>query len=406
MRRVVVTGAGTINALGGGWRTFLAGLIEGRSGIGSVTLFDTSGYRCQIAAEVPRTALPLSPCTLRHRQTSRRLSRSDLLAFHAATEAVREAGLEIPELSGAGLVLGGTVGGMLHAEDVVFRHLTEPALRFRPRDILRFPVWATAQMLADELQLRGPQLTVSTACTSGATALALAANMIRTGRCPIVLAGGSDSLCRTTFTGFNALQALDPEPCRPFDRDRRGLTLGEAAAVLVLEDADHARARGAAPWANLVGYGLTTDAHHMTAPRPDGAAAIAAFRTALASSGTPPDAVDYINAHGTGTPANDPVETRVIKAVLGARAYRVPVSSTKSMVGHCLGAAGAIEALTSILALRHDLVPPTLRLEQSDPQCDLDYVPGESRRRSLGTVVSNSYGFGGTNSTLVFARAT
>ena len=404
MRRVVVTGAGTINALGGDWPTFLGGLTEGRSGIGPLTLFDTTGYRCRIAAQVP-AALLSAPQAFHRHQTTRRLSRSDVLAIHAATEAVREAGLETAELAGAGLVLGGTVGGMLHAEDVIFRHLSAPASRVRPREVVRFPVWATAQVLGDELRLGGPRLTVSTACTSGATALALAADMIRTGRCPIALAGGSDSLCRTTFAGFNALQALDGEPCRPFDRDRRGLTLGEGAAILVLEDADHARARGAAAWADVVGYGLTTDAHHMTAPRADGAAAIAAFRAALASSGTAPEAVDYINAHGTGTAANDPVETRVIKAVLGARASRVPVSSTKSMVGHCLGAAGAIEALASILALRHDLVPPTLRLEQPDPQCDLDYVPGASRRRSLGTVVSNSYGFGGTNCSLVFARA-
>jgi 3-oxoacyl-(acyl-carrier-protein) synthase len=402
LRRVVVTGAGTINALGGDWRTFLAGLAEGRSGIGPLTLFDTSGYRCRIAAEVPQVPLP----ELRHRPTARRLSRSDALAIHAATEAVREAGLDPHELDVAGVVMGATVGGMLHTEDVAFRLLAAPAARVRPRDAVRFPVWATAQVVAEEFRLRGPRLTVSTACTSSATALALAADMIRNGRCPIVLAGGSDSLCRTTFAGFNALQALDAEPCRPFDRDRHGLTLGEGAAVLVLEDADHARARGASPWAELVGAGLTTDAYHMTAPRPDGAAAIAAFHAALAASGTPPEAVDYINAHGTGTPANDAVETRVIKAVLGAHAHRVPISSTKSMVGHCLGSAGAIEALTSVLALRHDLVPPTLRLEQPDPQCDLDYVPGVARRRALGTVVSNSHGFGGSNSSLVFARAT
>jgi len=404
LRRVVVTGAGTINALGGDWRTFLAGLTDGRSGIGPVTLFDTSDHRCRIAGEVPRATLPHPE--LRHPPTARRLSRSDVFAIHAATEAIREAGLEARELGGAGLVLGATVGGMLHAEEVAFRHLSAPTARVRPRDVAGFPVWATAHVLAQELRLHGPRLTVSTACTSSAIALALAADMIRTGRCPIVLAGGSDSLCRTTFAGFNALQALDPEPCRPFDRDRHGLTLGEGAAVLVLEDADHARARGAAPWAALAGCGLTTDAYHMTAPRPDGAAAIAAFRTALAASGTPPNAVDYINAHGTGTPANDVVETRIIKAVLGAHASHVPISSTKSMIGHCLGSAGAIEALTSVLALRHDLVPPTLRLAQADPQCDLDYVPGASRHRSLGTVVSNSYGFGGTNSSLVFARTT
>jgi 3-oxoacyl-[acyl-carrier-protein] synthase II len=397
---VVVTGAGTINALGRDCRSLLHALSESRCGIGPVGVFDTAGYRCHVAAEVRELCAPPDlPASL-----GRPLSRTDLLAIHAAREAVGVAGLGPADLAGAGIIVGGTVGGMLAAEETIFRHFDEPTRRFRPRDVSSFPVWATSEVLAALLGARGPRLTLSTACTSSANALAVAADVIRAGRCPIILAGGSDSLCRTTFAGFNSLQALDPEPCRPFDRDRRGLTLGEGAAVLVLEDADRARARGAAPWAYFAGHGLSADAHHMTAPRPDGAAAAFALRRALAAAEAPPDAVDYVNAHGTGTPANDSVETRVLKTVLGAHAYRVPVSSTKSMTGHCLGAAGAIEALISILALRHDLVPPTLRLAHADPECDLDFVPHVARHHPVGLVVSNSYGFGGTNASLVFTR--
>ena len=395
---MVVTGAGTINALGGDCRAFLHGLTEGRSGIGTVGVFDTTGYRSHVAAEVRE--LPVLPDA--SAACGRPLSRSDTLAIHAAREAIGAAGVDAADLAGAAIVLGGTVGGMLAAEDVLFRQLDEPTRRFQPHDVSSFPVWATSEILAAFLGAGGPRLTVSTACTSSANALALAADLIRAGRCRIALAGGSDSLCRTTFAGFNSLQALDPEPCRPFDRRRQGLNLGEGAAVLVLEDADHARARGAAPWACFAGHGLSADAHHMTAPRPDGAAAAHAFRQALAAAGMPPDAVDHVNAHGTGTRANDGVETRVLKAVLGAHAYRVPVSSTKSMIGHCLGAAGAIEALAGILALRHGIVPPTLRLTHPDPECDLDYVPHCARHQPLSTVVSNSSGFGGTNASLVF----
>lgn len=220
-----------------------------------------------------------------------------------------------------------------------------------------------------------------------------------------MLCGGTDSLCVMTFSGFNALQALDRVPCRPFDRERAGLTLGEGAALFVCEDWERAIARGAPILAELVSYGVSADAHHVTQPRPDAAGAMMAMRRALAEGGVRADEVDYINAHGTGTPLNDVAETRAIKAVLGARAHAVPVSSTKSMVGHCLGAAGAIEALASVLALRGQFVPPTATLVHPDPECDLDYVPGHSRPVALRTVLSNSYGFGGNNTSLVLRGA-
>jgi 3-oxoacyl-[acyl-carrier-protein] synthase II len=204
-----------------------------------------------------------------------------------------------------------------------------------------------------------------------------------------------------TFSGFNALQSLDVVPCRPFDRRRAGLTLGEGAAMFVMESDKTAAARGAPVLAELLGYGVSADAHHITQPRPDGAGALAAMQRALASSGVDPSEIDYVNAHGTATPLNDAIETRALKALLGDRAHQVPVSSTKSMIGHCLGAAGALEALACVIALREQRVPPTIHLEEPDPECDLDYVPGQSRAHRMRTVLSNSYGFGGNNTSLV-----
>jgi 3-oxoacyl-[acyl-carrier-protein] synthase II len=402
---VVVTGAGTINALGSGWRGYLDALAEGRCGIGRLEAFDPAGHRSVLAAEVG--AFPL-PADL-PRRLVRRLSRADTLAIIAAREAVTEAALTTPEISTAGIVLGATVGGMREAEREAGIGTGgrggSADLHLHPGTLMQFPLCTTGTVVASALGLRGPRFTVSTACTSSANAIALAADIIRAGRSPVMLAGGSDVLCRLTYAGFNALQALDPEPCRPFDRERRGLTLGEGAAVLVLEDAEHARARGATPWARLAGHGMTADAHHLTAPRPDGAAAARALHDALAASDTPPEAVDYVNAHGSGTHTNDVTETRIIKAVFGRRAYRLPISSTKSMIGHCLGAAGALEALATVLAVRHDVIPPTLGLVHPDPECDLDFVPHAARRQQLETAVSNLYGFGGTNTSLVFTKS-
>jgi len=247
---------------------------------------------------------------------------------------------------------------------------------------------------------------VSTACSSSAFAIALAAETIRRGEAPIALAIGTDGLCRLTYAGFDALQALDPDRCRPFDRDRQGLSLGEGAAALVLEDAAHARARGARARAALAGWGTATDAHHVTAPHPDGAGALAALAAALGDAGLAPEAVSYVNAHGTGTPQNDAVEVAVLRRVFGRRLPHVPVSSTKSQLGHCLGAAGAIEAVVTVLALDEGIVPPTVSLRTPDPAwADLDLVPNAGRRAPLDVAVTSSYGFGGHNVTLALARA-
>jgi 3-oxoacyl-[acyl-carrier-protein] synthase II len=257
--------------------------------------------------------------------------------------------------------------------------------------MLGTPISTAAAAVSQGLGVYGPQSTVSTACSSSALAIAMAADTIRRGAARVALAIGTDGLCRLTYAGFDALQALDPDRCRPFDRDRHGLSLGEGAGALVLEDEEHARARGARARAVFLGHGSTTDAHHVTSPHPEGARARAALHGALAAAGLSADAVDYVNAHGTGTPQNDAVEVAVLRATFGPRLGRIPVSSTKSQIGHSLGAAGAIEAVVTVLALEDGILPPTVSLREPDPAW-------------AGVALSSSYGFGGHNVTLVFGR--
>ena len=393
--RIAITGIGSVNALATGVDAFAAALREGRCGIGTLTAFSAAGYRTALAAEVRDLRAP-------HR-LARGASRTARLALIAAVEAWRMAGLG--RLADAGVVVGTTTGGMAAVEEAYRLDYAEAAGPTAVRDWLEMPINATTDLLARLIGSRGPRLTISTACSSGANALGLGADWLRAGRSPAVLCGGADALCRMVFSGFNALQVLDRVPCRPFDRARAGITLGEGAALFVLERWDDAARRGARILGELVSYGVSADAHHVTQPRPDGAGAVRAIDRALAEGGIAPAEIDYVNAHGTGTPQNDLVEARALKQVLGARAARIPVSSTKSQVGHCLGAAGAIEALASLLAIRGGFVPPTATLRDPDPECDLDFVPRVSRPAALRTVLSNSYGFGGNNTSLVLRSA-
>ncbi len=400
--RVVVTGVGTVNALGGSVAEFGAALRAGTCAVGPVTLFDTTGYRSRIAAEVRDAAPPADvPPALR-----RRLSRSDVFALRATAEALRDAALDddvAPER--IGIALGGTTGGMLRAEEQLRMRMRRNLDRYRPDPILGSPISASSDVVARTFDLRGPRLSLSTACSSSANALGAALDWIRLGRADVVVTGGAESLCRMTFAGFNALHALSLEPCRPFDRRRSGLSLGEGAAIMVVESAERAARRGARVHAELVSYGNSADAHHLTAPHPEGTGAVLAMQRALAHGGVAPEEIDYINAHGTGTPANDVVEARAIHEVFGTAAANLAVSSTKAAVGHTLGAAGAIEALASILALRDGFLPPTVNLEDADPACELDLVPLTSRPATLRYALSNSYGFGGNNTSVVLGRA-
>ena len=398
---IAITGLGAVSAVGGDVPALSDALREGRCGIAPLTLFRYRG-RSSVAAEVRATiavpdALPVA--------TLRRLSRPDRFAFAAASEACRDAGLDPALRRAAALTLGATTGGMFESEEVYRRRQAGEAQRFRLSRLLGTSLTTAASVVAQTLGIHGPQATVSTACSSSALAIALAADAIHRGRARVALAVGTDSLCRLTYAGFDALQALDPEPCRPFDAGRKGLSLGEGAGALVLEDAAHAHARGAKPRALLVGHAGGTDAHHVTAPHPDGAGAHAALRGALAAACLPADAIDYVNAHGSGTRQNDAVEVAVLRAVLGSRLARVPISSTKSQIGHTLGAAGALEAVVTVLALEGGVLPPTLGLREADPGFgQLDLVPTPGRRSPIGVAASSSYGFGGHNVTLILAR--
>ena len=392
---VVVSGLGIVSPYGAGVKSFWTGLAAGTCTIKPITLIDTEGFRSRIAAEVPAEVV----ATL---GVSRRRSRADRLALAAAREALADAGLEGAARRRAALLIGAVGGGMLEGENWYWGEA-----RGRPSGSIRalrsiLPL-SHAETLGGRLGLTGPKETVVMACASGAASIALGADLVRAGVTPTALVGGVDALTHICFMGFNALKVLDPTPCRPFDRDRRGMSIGEAAAFLVLEDADHCRARGGRVHARLAGYGMTTDAHHVTAPHPEGEGMIHAMEQALADAGLEPSAVGYVNAHGTGTPQNDRAEALALRRVFGEGG--VLVSSTKSLVGHTMAAAGSVEAAATILALQHGLLPPTAGLEHLDPEVPFDCLPITARPAEVGAALSNSFGFGGQNVSLVFERA-
>lgn len=402
VKRVVITGLGTVNATARSASTFHSALRTGQCGIGPVSIFDPTGFRTQIGGEVrnfkPREMLPGSI-------SLKRLSRSDTMAMVAAIEALNDAGLfPLPARLRAetGVVIGGGAGGMLECEAIYRDYLLGTARRPAYSAFSFFGCASSADQIAGQLALMGPKTTFMTACSSGATAIGYARDLIQTGAATAIICGGTEPLCRITYSAFNSLQAVDPECCRPFDKNRGGLSLGEGAGILILEELAHAEQRGARIYGEILGYGVSCDAHHMTSPDPEGGGAVLAMQRALEDAGIGPEAVDYINAHGTATPANDKIETKAIKHLFGEQAYRIPVSSTKAMTGHTLGAAGAIEGVVSLLALYHGFIPPTINYNTPDPDCDLDYVTQGARDAELKVVLSNSFAFGGNNTALVF----
>ena len=391
MTRVVVTGLGVVSPFGLGVKAYWEGVRSGTCAIRPVTLIETEGFRCRIAAEVP-DPVPGSP----------RRSRADRLALAAAREAIDDAGLGMAERRRAALVVGAVGGGMLEAEGWYW-----PAKRggapLCPTPALRSILpYSHADVVGSRLGLGGPRETLVTACSSGAVSLAVAADLVADGVVRVAVAGGADALTRICFMGFNALRLLDPEPCRPFDRARRGMSIGEGAAFVVLEDAAHAHARGARAYAELAGSGMTTDAFHVTSPQPDGEGMARAMMAALARARVEPKAVGYVNAHGTATLQNDRIEARALRSVFGAGG--VLVSSTKSMIGHTMAAAGSLEAVATILALVHETVPPTVNLTTADSEVAFDCVPSMAREAAVDCAISNSFGFGGQNVTLLFRR--
>jgi len=393
--RVVVTGLGVVSPYGAGSKTLWAGLAGGVCAIRPITRIDTEGFRSRIAAEVPAE-------TIAALGVSSRRSRGDRLGLAAAREAIADAGLGRGERRRAALLVGAVGGGMLEGEEWYTEETRTGAPSPRIKALRSILPFSHAETLGWRLGLGGPRETVVMACASGAATIALGADLIRDGVTPVAVAGGVDALTHICFMGFNSLKVLDPDPCRPFDRDRRGMSIGEAAAFLVLEDEGHAKARGASIHGELVGAGMSTDAHHVTAPQPDGDGMVQAMAQALDRARLTPRDIGYVNAHGTGTPQNDRVEAIALERVFGAGG--VLISSTKSLVGHTMAAAGALEAVATLLAMQHGLLPPTGNLAVVDPEIHFDCLPGTARPAAVTHALSNSFGFGGQNVSLVFGR--
>ncbi|MGB7537749.1 MAG: beta-ketoacyl-ACP synthase II [Anaerolineales bacterium] len=408
-RRVVVTGLGCVSPVGNDVPTAWQKICAGRSGVDYITAFDASSYRTRIAAEVRG----FDPAAILGRKDARRMDRYTQFATVAALEALRSAGfsLPVPSPERTGVMVGtgfGGLGSLVSELDVLHRSGPNRVSPFLIPMVL--PDNAGGQV-AIHAGARGPNHGVVSACASGTDAIGEAAEIIRRGAADVMIAGGAEAVISPiAVAGFGVMGTLsernDPPPAasRPFDKNRDGFIIGEGAGILVLEELEYARSRKARILAELTGYGTTDDAHHISAPLEDGSGASMCMRLALAQAGIAPGAVDYINAHGTSTHLNDKSETRAIKDLFGASAGSVAVSSTKSMTGHLLGAAGGLEAVISVLAIRDGIIPPTINYETPDPECDLDYTPNHSRKKTVTIAMSNSFGFGGHNAALIFGR--
>ena len=402
MKRVAVTGIGVITPIGTGRETFWRALLEGCSGIAPVASFDTAAYPVHIGGEV-RDFAP-EPYLRRLRPDC--VGRASQMAVGAARLALEDAGLDLDGYNRGrvGVSMGTTSGEPLFVER--YNDLRkEGGLEAVPGEILpRYPCQVIPSHIAIELDLHGPCLMIPTACAAGNYAIGYGFDLIRSGRADLMLAGGADAFSRITYMGFARLGAIAPERCQPFDKNRKGMVPGEGAAVLVLEPMEAAQARGATVYAEVLGYGVSCDSHHMTAAHPQGDGAIRAMAAALKESGLGVGDVDYVSAHGTGTPTNDRVESIALQALFGERAPRIPMSSIKSMLGHTMGAASAIEAAACAMALASGWIPPTINFEEPDPECEVDCVPNQARKTDPRVVLNNAYAFGGNNASLCLSK--
>ena len=407
--RVVVTGIGLVTPVGLNSESTWNSLVEGRSGIDYISLFDAEGYESRIAGELDN----FDASEALGRKEAKRLDRFSQFACVAALEALEHANLnmEKEDADRVGVLIGSGVGGIITISD---QH--KILLKRGPKRVSPFLVpMMLGDMASGQVSMmigaKGPNFSTVSACATGADSIGEALEMIRRGRADVVIAGGTEAaICEIGVAGFNSCMALstrneDPQGAsRPFDSDRDGFVLGEGAGLLVLESLEHAEKRGANILAEMSGYGASSDAHHVTQPHPDGEGAARAMKWAIEDAGITPDKVDYINAHGTSTPLNDKYETIAMKRMYGDHAYNLAISSTKSMTGHLLGAAGAIEAAFTVLAIKNDIVPPTINIENPDPDCDLNYIPNTAKKQPVNVAMSNSLGFGGHNASLVFER--
>jgi 3-oxoacyl-[acyl-carrier-protein] synthase II len=409
MERVVITGMGTVNPLGltveESWRN----AVNGVSGVGPITLFDSSALNVHFAAEVKG----FEPDRYMDPKEARRRDRFEQLGVAAAKDALASSGLEITEANSGrtGVLVSSAIGGIKSLQDAVITNYTEGPRRVSPFLIPMLMPNGAAGMIAIDHQIKGPCFSVASACASGADGIGTAVLMLKAGMIDAALAGGAETtVCTTGVAAFDRVGAMSRRnedysmTPQPFDKNRDGLVMGEGAAVLVLETESHAKARGANILAELAGYGATADAFHVTAPHENGEGGSAAMRMALASAKATVDDLGYINAHGTGTSLNDQSETRAIKAAFGEKAYETPISSTKSMTGHMMGATGALEAIFCVQAIREGVLPPTVHYETPDPECDLDYIPNQAREKKINLAISNAFGFGGHNAVLAIRK--
>ena len=401
-RRVAITGIGLVCPIGTGKQVFWDNLLAGRHGIGPVESFDTSSMRVHRGAEVKDfdgTAYvgKLDPAGL---------GRTSLFAIAAARMALQDAGYRTGDVDSerAGVSMGTTSGEPNQIEVFNDLYRADASAEAGLDALQAYPCHLIPSLVASELDFAGPNLMIPTACAAGNYAIAYATDVLAAGQADFMLAGGADAFSRITYGGFGGLMAIAPDLCRPFDLKRRGIIPGEGSCVLVLEALEGARQRGARTYAEVAGYGLTCDAHHPTGADPTGRGAVRAMQQALAASAIRSDQVDYISAHGTGTKSNDLNETLAVKRVFGAAAHSIPISSIKSMLGHTMGAASALEAATCALAIRHGQVPMTANLENPDPECDLDYVVEGARQHPVEVAMNNAYAFGGNNASLILKK--
>jgi len=399
-KRVAVTGLGVISSIGIGWEEFWQSLLKGKSTVGPIAAFDTSNHITHNGGEVKN----FKPEIFISEKIIAGMNRSSQMALSAAILAVRDASLTTNDLAAerVGVSFGTTLGDAQAIEDIDILLIRKQKVRKELFDQL--PTHSAPSVIAREFQIGGPNFMFSTACAAGNYAIGYGYDLIRMGRADIVIAGASDPISRIEYTGFNQFSAVAPEKCQPFDKNRQGMMLAEGAGVVILESMDAALKRKAKVYAEILGYGLSCDAFHMTTSSVQGIAEC--MRKALQEAGITSDDVDYISAHGTGTPTNDKNECAAIKEIFGARSRAIPVSSIKSMLGHTMGAASALEAITCALVVKFDLIPPTINYETPDPECDIDCVPNVSRKHSVAIALNNSYAFGGNNASLVVKKVT
>ncbi|MBV6400539.1 MAG: 3-oxoacyl-[acyl-carrier-protein] synthase 2 [Anaerolineales bacterium] len=409
MEKVVITGMGTVNPLGLSVGETWRNLINGVSGVAPITLFDSTAHNVHFAAEVKN----FKPENYMDAKEARRRDRFEQLAAAAVKEALQDSGLTINEENAGriGVVLSSAIGGILSLEEAVVTNMKEGPRRISPFLIPMLMANGAAGHAAIDYHIKGPSMSVASACASGSDGIGMAFLMLRAGMVDAVLAGASEAtICSVGVGAFDRVGAMSRRggdysmTPQPFDKNRDGLVMGEGAAALVLETESHAKARGATIYAELAGYGATADAYHITAPHEQGVGGAAAVRMALHSAGANVEEVGYINAHGTGTPLNDKSETRVVKSAFGDLAYKIPISSTKSMTGHMLGSTGAVEAIFCVQAIREGILPPTIHYETPDPDCDLDYIPNQAREKKISFAISNAFGFGGHNAVLAIRK--